>query len=65
MGKEKVTFIKITVAVRGTWDKVSVNGLIDDFRTECLSKPEFLSIWQSETETKEVEVISRQRSYQE
>jgi len=59
MGKEKVTLIEVTVAMRGKWDKVSVGGLIDDLRTECLSKPEFISIWESNIETKEMEILTK------
>ena len=59
MVKEEVTLIEVTVAMRGKWGKSSVGGLIDDFRTECLSKPEFLSIWESKVEIKEMEILTK------
>lgn len=57
--KQEVTLIKVVVAMRGKWDKLSVDGLIQDMRTECLSKPEFISIWNEGIETKEMEIIPK------
>jgi len=62
MGKEEVTLIEVTVAMRGKWGKSSVDDLVADFRTECLSKEEFISIWPSKIETKEMEILTNQRS---
>ncbi|GAI96544.1 unnamed protein product [marine sediment metagenome] len=55
--KEEVTLIEVTVAVRGKWGKSSVDNLVADFRTECLSKRGFISIWSSKIETKEMEIL--------
>lgn len=55
--KIEVTLIDVTIAMRGRWDKVAVEGLIDDIKSEIRSKAEYINVWEEKIETKQMEVI--------